>query len=162
MMAAVIQIKAGSPLAKMIKVVGSKPTFLLDLPVFYLPQLLLKSFFCQFFIEAFNYSPNLFSLNPNSENMTYHLSSSSALAGAASKRVKPFFSPSTGKKISKRGKIFYLCSFFFLSLKDRKERGKKVILKQRSISTGLPSRTFGSRLIFQGCFLTTELPQSFH
>lgn len=85
--------------------------------------------------------------------MTDHLSSSPALAGAASKRVKAFFHFSPQKKEkSKRGRIFYLCFFFFFLERQKRKGGENVLLKQRSISTGLPSMAFGGWLIFQDCF----------
>lgn len=66
--------------------------------------------------------------------------------------------PLEQKQIKKRQNIL----FMFFSYQWKTEKEKKNILKQRSISSGLPSRTFfgGGWLIFQGSFLTTELPRS--
>lgn len=80
----------------------------------------------------------------------------------ASKRVKDFFHFSPQKKEKSKEAEYFIYGFSFLITERQKRSGKNVILKQRTISTGLPSRTFGGRLIFQGCFLTTELPRSLH
>lgn len=149
---------AGSQGSPIVKAASSVATFLRDSSVFDLSRMLWNVFFCQLFIGALN----LISLNLNSENMTDHLSSSPALAGAASKRVKAFFHFSHRKKEkSKRGRIFYLCFFFFF-LKDRKgKEGKMFFSSKDRYQQVCPVWLLGAGWFFKTVFfffLTTELP----
>lgn len=118
---------AGSQGSPIVKAASSVATFLRDSSVFDLSRMLWNVFFCQLFIGALN----LISLNLNSENMTDHLSSSPALAGAASKRVKAFFHFSHRKKKNQKEAEYFIYVFLFFFLKDRKGKEGKMFFSRK-------------------------------
>lgn len=145
----------------MMKAVSSIATFLLDSSVFDLPRMLWNPFFCQLFIGEFNYSLNLISLNLNSGNMTDHLNSSPALAGAGVKASEGFFHFSHRKKKNQKRQNILFMGFLFFLLKDRKGVEKMLFSSKERSQQVCPVGHLGAGWFFKAVFWQQSCPEAF-